>query len=251
MRELTPDLTPFNVLLYPTDFNNLKAAIKCAVTGASRATSFCRAAPCRRRPCRPRAGKRFFRSAGLHGRARGRGDAGAAQHAGRAALRHDSGPRLPSGDPPRGPRKPQPADRRLRRIQGRGVGYPHRHPRAAHGQDARVSRGEPRPLRHARPRRAHGRRAEKRGGALRLSAPHRLRGRRRAAAGRRSAFEKWCDDRQTALVREVGRQDYFTVAPLLGYVVARQNEIAAVRIILSGKLNGLPDERIRARLREM
>ena len=66
-----------------------------------------------------------------------------------------------------------------------------------------------------------------------------------------SAFEKWCDDRQTALVREAGRQDYFTVAPLLGYVVARQNEIAAVRIILSGKQNGLPDERIRARLREM
>ena len=41
-----------------------------------------------------------------------------------------------------------------------------------------------------------------------------------------SAFEKWCDDRQTALVKEISRQDYFTVAPLLGYVTARQNEIS-------------------------
>ena len=65
-----------------------------------------------------------------------------------------------------------------------------------------------------------------------------------------SAFEKWCDDRQTALVKEISRQDYFTVAPLLGYVTARQNEISTVRIIISGKQNNLPDERIRARLRE-
>ncbi|MCF2652339.1 V-type ATPase subunit [Anaeromassilibacillus senegalensis] len=66
-----------------------------------------------------------------------------------------------------------------------------------------------------------------------------------------SAFEKWCDDRQTALVKEISRQDYFTIAPLLGYVTARQNEIATVRIIVSGKQNNLPDERIRARLREV
>ena len=66
-----------------------------------------------------------------------------------------------------------------------------------------------------------------------------------------SAFEKWCDDRQTALVKEISRQDYFTVAPLLGYVTARQNEISTVRIIISGKQNNLPDERIRARLRDL
>ncbi|MCI5652448.1 MAG: V-type ATPase subunit [Ruminococcus bromii] len=66
-----------------------------------------------------------------------------------------------------------------------------------------------------------------------------------------SVFEKWCDDRQTALVKEISRQDYFTIAPLLGYVTARQNEIATVRIIVSGKQNNLPDERIRARLREV
>ncbi len=66
-----------------------------------------------------------------------------------------------------------------------------------------------------------------------------------------SAFEKWCDDRQTALIRSEARGDYFTVAPLLAYVLARQNEIATVKIILSGKLNGLPDEKIRARLRAL
>ena len=66
-----------------------------------------------------------------------------------------------------------------------------------------------------------------------------------------SAFEKWCDDRQTALVKEISRQDYFTVAPRLGDVTARQNEISTVRIIISGKQNNLPDERIRARLRDL
>lgn len=66
-----------------------------------------------------------------------------------------------------------------------------------------------------------------------------------------SSFEKWCDDRQTALVKEISRQDYFTIAPLLGYVTARQNEIATVRIIVSGKQNGLPDDKIRMRLREV
>ena len=34
IRELTPDLSAFDVLLYPTDYNNLKAAVKCVVTGA-------------------------------------------------------------------------------------------------------------------------------------------------------------------------------------------------------------------------
>lgn len=66
-----------------------------------------------------------------------------------------------------------------------------------------------------------------------------------------SSFEKWCDDRQTALVKAVSGQDYFTIAPLLAYVIARQNEISTVRIIVSGKQNGLSDERIRARLREV
>ena len=43
----------------------------------------------------------------------------------------------------------------------------------------------------------------------------------------------------------------FTVGPLFAYVLARQNEISTVRIILSGKLNELDDGMIRERLREM
>ena len=34
MHELLHDLTPFSVLLYPIDFNNMKAAVKCTVTNA-------------------------------------------------------------------------------------------------------------------------------------------------------------------------------------------------------------------------
>lgn len=65
-----------------------------------------------------------------------------------------------------------------------------------------------------------------------------------------SAFEKWCDDKVMELVRDQ-KNEYFTVGPLFAYVVARRSEIASVRIILSGKLNGLDDEMIRERVREM
>ena len=43
----------------------------------------------------------------------------------------------------------------------------------------------------------------------------------------------------------------FGIAPLAAYILARENEIKMVRIILSGKLNGFPDEFIRERLRDM
>lgn len=65
-----------------------------------------------------------------------------------------------------------------------------------------------------------------------------------------SAFEKWCDDKVMELVRDQ-KNEYFTVGPLFAYVVARRSEIASVRIILSGKLNSLDDEMIRERVREM
>lgn len=65
-----------------------------------------------------------------------------------------------------------------------------------------------------------------------------------------SAFEKWCDERKIALVRS-GRHDCFTVSALLAYVVARQTEIATVRILLSGKQNALSDDKIKTRLRQM
>lgn len=65
-----------------------------------------------------------------------------------------------------------------------------------------------------------------------------------------SAFEKWCDDEVMELIKEQ-KVNPFTIGPLFAYVVARQNEISIVRIILSGKINELPDEIIRERLRAM
>ena len=65
-----------------------------------------------------------------------------------------------------------------------------------------------------------------------------------------SAFERWCDNYLIEMIRP---QKYkaFSVGPLVAYVLARENEIKTVGIILSGKLNGLTDESIRERIREM
>ena len=43
----------------------------------------------------------------------------------------------------------------------------------------------------------------------------------------------------------------FTVAPIFSYILAKQNELKAVQIILSGKKNNLPDELIRERIRDL
>ncbi len=65
-----------------------------------------------------------------------------------------------------------------------------------------------------------------------------------------SAFEKWCDDK---MIEYIKPQKYnpFTIEPLAAYVLARENEIKCVRILLSGKLNDLSEESIQERLREM
>lgn len=65
-----------------------------------------------------------------------------------------------------------------------------------------------------------------------------------------SAFERWCDNQ---LIETIKPQKYnpFTAGPLVAYVLARENEIKTVRIILTAKLNELPEEQIRERIREM
>ena len=65
-----------------------------------------------------------------------------------------------------------------------------------------------------------------------------------------SAFERWCDNR---VIRAVRPQKYnsFSAGPLIAYVIARENEIKTVRIILTGRQNELPDDAIRERIREM
>lgn len=65
-----------------------------------------------------------------------------------------------------------------------------------------------------------------------------------------SAFERWCDN---LMIQTLKPQKYnpFTAGPLVAYLLARENEIKTVRIVLTAKLNELPEEQIRERIREM
>ncbi|MGB4661917.1 MAG: V-type ATPase subunit [Mobilitalea sp.] len=64
-----------------------------------------------------------------------------------------------------------------------------------------------------------------------------------------SAFERWSDN---IMIKLIQPQKYnpFTISPLAAYMLARDNEIKTVRILLSGKRNDIPDTSIRERLRE-
>ncbi|CUH92535.1 hypothetical protein SD1D_0988 [Herbinix luporum] len=64
------------------------------------------------------------------------------------------------------------------------------------------------------------------------------------------AFERWCDNRIIELIRPQ-KYNPFTLSPLVAYLLARENEIKTVRILLSGKRNDIADNVIRERLREM
>lgn len=65
-----------------------------------------------------------------------------------------------------------------------------------------------------------------------------------------SSFEKWCDDKLMDYIRPQ-RYHPFTIEPIAAYILARENEIKCVRILLSGKRNNLPEDAIRERLRKM
>ncbi len=62
-------------------------------------------------------------------------------------------------------------------------------------------------------------------------------------------FEKLCDD---AVMSYIGSARYvaFGEAPLVAYLAAKESEFTAVRIIMTGRLAGLPADLIRERLRE-
>ncbi|MCR5211200.1 MAG: V-type ATPase subunit [Lachnospiraceae bacterium] len=65
-----------------------------------------------------------------------------------------------------------------------------------------------------------------------------------------SAFERWCDN---LIIRNIRPEIYhpYTVGPLAAYMIARDNEIKTVRIVMSGKINDLPEQSVRERVREM
>lgn len=65
-----------------------------------------------------------------------------------------------------------------------------------------------------------------------------------------SAFERWCDNRIIQTIKPQ-KTNPFSIGPLVAYVIARENEIKTVRIILTCRQNGLPDDSIRERIREM
>lgn len=64
-----------------------------------------------------------------------------------------------------------------------------------------------------------------------------------------AAFDRWCDNRMMKLIRPQ-KYNAFTISPLAAYFLAKENEMKSVRMILSGKLNQLPEEQIKERLRE-
>ena len=69
------------------------------------------------------------------------------------------------------------------------------------------------------------------------------------AGGSLTAFEKACDDAVTATVA-AAKSVAFGVEVVIAYLVAKEIEFTAVRIIMSGRMAGIDGEKIRERLRE-
>ena len=65
-----------------------------------------------------------------------------------------------------------------------------------------------------------------------------------------ASFERWCDNRMIETTRpEI--HNPFGIGPVAAYILARENEISTVRIILAAKRNDLPEEMLRERVRAM
>ena len=69
------------------------------------------------------------------------------------------------------------------------------------------------------------------------------------AGGSLTAFEKACDDAVTAAVA-AAKTVAFGVEVVIAYLVAKEIEFTAVRIIMSGRMAGIDGEKLRERLRE-
>ena len=71
-----------------------------------------------------------------------------------------------------------------------------------------------------------------------------------AEGGSLTAFERACDDAVTNYLRGAGLVSFGKEA-VLAYLAALENEITAVRMILTGRLAGIAPQTIRERLREL
>ncbi len=68
-------------------------------------------------------------------------------------------------------------------------------------------------------------------------------------AGDMTAFERACDNAVAGYVAQARRVP-FGVETVVGYLHARQEDVTAIRTILTGRMAGLDREVIRERLRE-
>lgn len=65
-----------------------------------------------------------------------------------------------------------------------------------------------------------------------------------------TAFEKWCDDRFMAEIKKE-KHNYFTIAPIAAYILAKESELKMVGLVLTAKQNRLDEAVVRERLREL
>lgn len=63
-------------------------------------------------------------------------------------------------------------------------------------------------------------------------------------------FEKWCDNKKMEFLK-TAKNKFFGFEPIMAFLLGKESEIQAVRIILSGRKNGIPSEIIRERLRDL
>lgn len=68
--------------------------------------------------------------------------------------------------------------------------------------------------------------------------------------GSMAALERRADDLLLGLARE-GKRETLGIGPLIGYLLAKEQEAKAVRLIMVAKLNGLDDAIVKERLREL
>ena len=71
-----------------------------------------------------------------------------------------------------------------------------------------------------------------------------------ALAGRAWEFEKFRDNYLTRYVRS-RRWEHFSIEPVVAFLLAKEAEARAIRLIMAGKLNGVPGDVLGERLREL
>ncbi len=67
--------------------------------------------------------------------------------------------------------------------------------------------------------------------------------------GTLSNFEKLCDNYMIAILKE-SRFTPFGIEPVLSYLLAKENEVQAIRIVMASKIAGVAPDKITERLRE-